>query len=206
MRFRDRPSLPPLSPQQEGLQEVAIEYTMHGWGIVPASACDGLVYSDGLTRRRVAEFAPSLPSGNTVRSARTAHSWYALAPYGIAARAGEDFDVLHAPTWLAVLATGRPEFRRHLCPVALSPSGVSVLVQPGVPLQERLARERGVELAPPGSLVPLPPTRLVGGRVTWWVTPRQVQWRLGDSATVQAAILAALNAASPDGAGGEARA
>lgn len=174
---------------------------MHGWGIVPSSACDGLVYSKGHTRDRVAGFGSALPTGRTVRSARAAYSWYALAPYGIAARAGEDFDVLHAPTWLAVLATGRNEFRQHLCPVALAlaPSGVSVLVRPGAQLRDELAAVRGVEIAPPGELVPLPPTRLVGGRVTWWITPQQVDWRLGDPDTIQAAITAVIDEARPSG-------
>jgi len=191
-KLRDLSSRPPLPPGQRRLQEAAMEYVMHGWGIVPTSVCDGLRYTKGHTREVVPGFEPALPSGRTVTNARAAHSWYALAPYGIAARAGEDFDVLRAPTWLAVLATGRPQFRQHLCPVALAPSGVSILLRPGAELRDDLTAVRGVEIAPLGTLIPLPPNRVIGGLVTWWIRPQQVNWRLGDPNLVQDAIIAVL--------------
>lgn len=199
MKLRDLVPRPQMSAAQLRLQEAAIECVMHGWGIVPASASDGLCYTKGHTQERMPGFEPVLPSARTVRSVRAASSWYALAPYGIGIRAGEDVDVLLAPTWLAVLATGRAEFREHLCPVAIAPSGVSILLSPGAHLAKELAAIRGVEIAPHGTLVALPPSRLIGGRATWWVTPRQVQWRLGEPQAVQDAFFAVLDEAPGTG-------
>lgn len=199
---------PALSGSQERLQAAAIEYVMHGWGVILASACDGLNYTRGHTPEEVDDLAPVLPSARTVRDVRAASSWWALAPYGILARTGEAFDVIEAPTWLAVLATGRTDFRRRLCPVLIGPSGVRLLVEPGAALDACLGGERGVCVTGPGALVPLPPTRMMHGNVTWWITPEQVQWRLGDADVVQEALLAVLAEATSsghEGSGGEAR-
>lgn len=183
---------PELPPRQERLQAAAMEYVAHGCGVIPGSACDGLTYTKGHTREKVGDLVPVLPSARTVRDARAAQSRWALAPYGILARAGEAFDVVEAPTWLAVLATGRTEFRQRLCPVSIAPSGAGLLVQPGATLRSELVGMRGVRLAEPGTLVVLPPTRVLHGHVTWWITPQQVQWQLGDADAVQVALLAVL--------------
>lgn len=197
-----------LPPRQQRLQAAAMEYGAHGWGVIPGSACDGLTYTKGHTREKVSDLVPVLPSARTVRDVRAARSRWALAPYGILARAGEAFDVVEAPTWLAVSATGRREFRRHLCPVLIAPAGVGLLVQPGATLWSEFVGVRGIRLAEPETLVALPPTRVLHGHVTWWITPQQVQWQLGDADAVQAALLAVLAesaACRTDGAGGEAR-
>jgi hypothetical protein len=199
VKLRNLAARAPLAPAHRRLQEAAVEYVMHGWGVVPGSACDGLAYTKGHTRERMPTFGSAHPSGRTVRSPKTASSWWALAPYGIGARAGEDFDVIECPTWLAVLATGRPEFRGHLCPVSLSPAGVRVLVACGARLRGELASVRGVRVAESGRLVPMPPTRILGGLVTWWTTPSQVNWRIGDPDVVQAAILAVLGESTQAG-------
>lgn len=113
--------------------------------------------------------------------------------------------MIEAPAWLAMLATARPEFRRRMCPVSLAPTGARLIVEPGATLRGELAAVRGVAVAEPGVYVPLPPTRVLAGHVTWCVTPAHVAWRLGDGETVQDALLAAL-ADDPHDPAGEVRA
>lgn len=180
---------------------------MHGWPVAPGPACDGLAYTRGHTRERVPTLEPVLRSSRTVRDVRVVRSWWTLAEYAVLARAGEAFDVIEAPTWLAVMATGRPEFREHLCPVSLTPAGVRVLVEPGAVLRDELADARGVQVTETGTWVPMPPSRMVPGAVSWWIRPEQVAWRLGDAEAVQNALAAVLAEAyylPPSGAGGEA--
>lgn len=169
-----------------------MEYATHGWGVIPGSACDGARYTKGHTMEPVESLAAVLSSARTLRRARAVWSWWHLAPYGVLARVGEDFDVLHAPTWLA---TGREMCARPLCPVALSPSGASLLVTVGTRLRDQLVGVPGVEVTALGSVVPLPPTRMLGGRVSWWITPEQTRWSLGDPEGVRDALCAALDRA-----------
>lgn len=209
IRELNRLAMPALTPVQERLQAAAMEYVMHGWGVVPGSACDGLTYTKGHTREKVANLEPALRSARTVRDVRAARSWWALAPYGILARAGESFDVIEAPTWLAVSANGRPEFRQRLCPVTIAPPGVRILVQLGASLWPELSAARGVQIAAAGTVVPLPPTRMLGGLTAWWIRPAQVNWQLGDADAVQDALCVVLEesrARGANGFGGEAHA
>ncbi len=120
----------------------------------------------------------------------------------VAGRVGEAFGVIEAPSWLAVSATRRPELRRRLCPTSIAPSGVRLLVEAGASFRDELARVRGIRLAESGSLVRLPPTLLLAGRVRWWITPEQVDWRLGDGAAIQDALCAALTEDTRSGGAG----
>lgn len=163
----------------------------------------------GHTRERPRTLEPVLRSTRTVRDVRVLRSWWTLAEYTVLARAGEAFDVIEAPTWLAVMATGRREFRDRLCPVSLTPAGVRILVEPGVVLRDELAGTRGVQVTATGSWVPMPPSRMLPGSVSWWIRPEQVSWRLGNADAVQdalAAVLAEAHHLPPSGAGGEAHA
>lgn len=175
----------------ERLRAAAIDYVSHGWAVLPGPAFDGLGYTRGHVPEPVDGLHPVLRSARSLRSVREVWAWWSLAPYAILTRAGDDFDVLSAPTWLAVAGTQRSEFSRHPCPVLISPEGVRLLVAPGVGLLPELAGVRGVELITPGSVVPLPPTRMRGS-VTWWITPDQVDWQLGDPGVVQDALRQAL--------------
>lgn len=198
---------PVLSAGHARLRDAAIDYVAHGWGVIPGSACDGLTYTKGHTREEVGTLGPVLPSSRTLREAHAVWSRWHLAPYGILGRTGEVFDVIEAPTWLAVRATGRAELGHRMGPVSLAPTGARFLVEPGATLRGDLAAVRGVGIAEPGTLVPLPPTRVLHGQLTWWITPEQTRWGLGDSHTVYAALRAALaEPSAPDGARGEVRA
>lgn len=161
---------------------------MHGWGVLPGPTCDGLRYTTGHCERPVDGLVPVLPSARTVRNAREVWSWWKLAPYAILARAGEAFDVIAAPTALAIEASCHPWFPLDGCPVAMAPDGVRFLVRLGTALRPELGAHR-VSVAEPRRVVPLPPTRVIAGHVTWWVHPEDVGWRLGDPDAVQAALL-----------------
>ena len=177
-----------VDERQERLQTAAMEYVMHGWSVLPGPACDGLRYTAGHCERPVEGLVPVLPSARTVRQPREVWTWWNLAPYGILARAGEAFDVVTAPTALAIEASAHPWFPLNGCPVAMAPDGARFLVRPGAKLRPELVAHR-VSVAEPSALLPLPPTRVLAGSVTWWIRPADVGWRLGDPDAVQAALL-----------------
>ncbi|MFC4003975.1 hypothetical protein ACFS2C_09430 [Prauserella oleivorans] len=187
-----------LDAASSRLQAAAMEYVTHGWGVLPGSACDGLRYTQGHTAAPTYGLVPVWGSGRTTREARRAWGQWNVAPYAILARAGEDFDVLTAPTWLAVEAVGRSQFTASPCPVSIAPDGVRLFVRRGARLWPELADVRGVGLVEPGAVVPLPPTRMVGGSATWWLPPEAVGWHPGDPDAAQAALVAVLGEA-PDG-------
>lgn len=196
-------------PSRTDAQPAKVQSTEHGWPVAPGPACDGLAYTRGHTRERLLTLEPVLRSSRTARDVRVVRSWWTLAEYTILACAGEAFDVIEAPTWLAVMATGRPEFRERLCPVSLTPAGVRMLVEPGAVLRDDLADVRGVQITEAGSWVPMPPSRMLPGSASWWIRPEQVAWRVGDADSVQhalAAVLAEAQRFPPSGAGGEANA
>jgi hypothetical protein len=171
----------------ELLQAAAVEYVVHGWGVLPGPVCDGVRYSAGHCERPVEGLVPVLPSARTVRNARAVWSWWNVAAYGILARAGEAFDVICAPTALAVEASGHPWFPLGGCPVAMAPDGARFLVRTGAKVWPELVAHR-VRVAERGEIVALPPTRVIAGAVTWWVRPEDTRWRLGDPDAVQAAL------------------
>lgn len=179
-----------------------MEYVAHGWGVIPGSACDGMTYTKGHTREQIGVLAPVLPSARMLREAHEVWSRWHVAPYGILAPAGETFDVIEVPTWLATLLTGRAESKR-LCPVLLAPAGARLFVEPGATLSLELTTMGGVRVADAGALVASPPTRVRGGQVSWWVTPQQVGWGLGDSQVVQNALRGAERARAIGWCGGE---
>lgn len=171
----------------ERLRSAAMEYVMHGWGVLPGPACDGLRYMAGHCERPVDGLVPVLPSARTLRNAREVWSWWKLAPYGILARAGEAFDVISAPTVLVVEASGHPSFPLNGCPVAMAPDGARFLVRTGATVRPELAEHR-VRVAKRGEIVALPPTRVIAGTVTWRVRPADTAWKLGDPDAVEAAL------------------
>jgi len=177
-----------LDERQGRLQTAAMDYVMHRWGVLPGPACDGVRYMKGHSAEPVAGLVPVLPGARTLRNAREVFSWWKLAPYGILARAGESFDVITAPTALAVEASRHPWFPLNGCPVAMAPDGTRFLVHTGARLRPELAAY-GVELAAPGTVVALPPTRVLAGVVTWWIRPTDTKYQLGDPDAVQAALL-----------------
>ena len=171
----------------ERLRAAALEYVVRGWGVLPGPVCDGLRYSAGHCERPVEGLLPVLPPARTLRNAREVWAWWKVAPYGILARAGEAFDVICAPTALAVEASGHPWFPLNGCPVAMAPDGARFLVRTGAIVRLGLAAVR-VRVAEPGEIVALPPTRVIAGAVTWWVRPEDTGWRLGDPEMVQAVL------------------
>jgi hypothetical protein len=147
---------------------------------------------------------PVVPAEDGSLDTRVVEHWWAERPYTVLAPIGVAFDVLCAPTLLATVATGLPMFRDNLCPVAMSPQGARFLVTPGGVLSADLADVRGVEILRRGAFLPLPPSRVVGGSMNWWITPASVRG-IGDAETVQTALLAAaVTLTSPAPAAGTA--
>ncbi|MBV8931809.1 MAG: hypothetical protein JOZ47_07480 [Kutzneria sp.] len=157
----------------------------------PGSVWDGRRYTRGHADIPAAGLEPlfSRPS----RDFRRVHSWWTIAAYSVLAATGEAFDVISAPLKLGVAATRTAPFRRTIAPASLSPDRLRFLVAPGVRLGLNLA---GVELVTDGALVPMPPTRVREGHLTWWVSPRLTQWKPGDSLAVQAALWLAAKSGS----------
>jgi hypothetical protein len=123
--------------------------------------------------------------------ARIVGRWWADRPYTVLTPVGAEFDVLCAPTLLAAVATGLPLFRENPGPVAISPRGTRFLVAPGAVLCSDMVGVRGVEIIRRGAFLPLPPSRVVAGSMTWRITPTAAGGMLGDAELVQAALRAA---------------
>jgi hypothetical protein len=172
------------------LRTAALSFVEQGWPVVPGPLCDGLRYIGAGSARGVRATAPVVPAEGGSLDVRVVEHWWAERPYTVLAPLGVAFDVLCAPTLLATVATGLPMFRDNLCPVAMSPQGARFFVKPGGVLSPDLAGVRGVEILRRGAFLPLPPSRVVGGSMSWWITPAAAAG-IGDAETVQAALLAA---------------
>ena len=178
-----------MVPEWEALRAAAMEYPAHGWGVLPGSVWNGQCYTLGHTPTPVEGLEPVMLSGRTFRSAREVWSWWSVAPYAVLARAGEDFDVLTAPSELVSEALEQEHGAVRSCPVTRSPDGrvAGLLVQPHSRLRWELHRVRGVTLLSDGVLVPLPPTRTAEGEWSWWRAPID-GYRLGLAGAVQRAL------------------
>jgi hypothetical protein len=166
------------------LQQAACDYThLAGWQIVPGSVWTGSEYTRGHTDRAAGEFEPVFP--RPTRDVRRVHSLWKIAPYSVLTPTGAMFDVVSVPLVLGVAATRTGPFRRSLAPASLSPDRVRFLVLPGHPLAPDLP---GAELCTAGEVVPLPPSPVRGGALTWWVSPVATDWVPGDPLAVQAAL------------------
>ena len=166
------------------LQQAACDYThLADWPIVPGSVWTGTQYVRGHTDRPAGEFEPVFP--RPTRDVRRVHSLWKIAPYSVLAPTGTAFDVISVPLVVGVAATRTGPFRRRIAPAALSPDRIRFLVLPGIPLAPDLPF---AELCTHGECVPLPPTPVPGGALTWWVSPVTTDWQPGDSLSVQAAL------------------
>jgi hypothetical protein len=174
------------------LAAAALSFVEQGWPVVPGPLCDGLRYIGPGSTRGVRATVPVVPAEDGSLDTRVVAHWWAERAYTVLAPIGVAFDVLCAPTLLATLATGLPMFRDALCPVVMSPQGARFLVKPGGVLSPDLAGVRGVELLRRGAFLPLPPSRVVGGSMNWWITPASARG-IGDVESVQAALLAAAS-------------
>lgn len=175
---------------RRALRLAALSYVERGWPVVPGPLCDGLRYTRPGSPHVVAAAKP-VGAQDASLDPRLVERWWTERPHTVLAAVGIEFDVLCAPTLLATVATGLPVFRENLCPVAMSPQGARFLVARGGSLDEDLAGVRGLEFLDGGEFLPLPPSRVVGGSMSWWITPAAVGGRLGDGQTVQAALRAA---------------
>jgi hypothetical protein len=156
--------------------------------VVPGPLCDGLRYTRPGSPHVVAAAKPVAAAQDASLDPRLVERWWTERPHTVLCPVGVEFDVLCAPTLLSTIATGLPVFRENLCPVAMSPQGARFLIARGGVLDEDLAGVRGLEFLARGVFLPLPPSRVVGGSMNWWITPADAAGGLGDVEIVQAAL------------------
>lgn len=173
---------------RRALRVAALSYVERGWPVVPGPLCDGLRYTRPGSPHVVAAAEPVAAAQDASLDPRLVERWWTERPHTVLTPVGVEFDVLCAPTLLATIATGLPVFRENLCPVAMSPRGARFLVARGGVLDDDLAGVRGLEFLTRGRFLPLPPSRVVGGSMNWWITPAAAGGRLGDLATIQTAL------------------
>jgi hypothetical protein len=173
------------------LRLAALSYVERGWPVVPGPLCDGMSYTCPGSPRGVGATGPVVAAHGASLDPRLVERWWADRPHSVLTPVGGEFDVLCAPTLLATVAAGLPMFRENLGPLTMSPQGARFLVTPGAVLDPDMVGQRGVEILRRGAFLPLPPNRLVGGSMNWWITPTAAVGRLGDAETVQAALRAA---------------
>ncbi|WP_442874821.1 bifunctional DNA primase/polymerase [Amycolatopsis sp. NBC_00345] len=169
----------------------AARYAGNGWAVIPGSVWNGRSYTLGHTPTKTDGLVPAMLSQRSYRDCRQVRSWWTVAPYSILARAGEDFDVIQISAGLlgAAVEHGRQSVVRS--PIAIGPYGARVLVSPGSELLPGLRNRIGIDILPPGTCIPLPPTRIRGGSVRWLREPSGLEYRAGDQRPVQIALLEA---------------
>ena len=165
----------------------AMKYAAFGWRILPGPVCDGIANWHPVSTRPLGVNETTVPRESATADQRIVETWWNRYPQGILAPVGESFDVLRVSTPLASQAAAILE-TRHLGPVALAPSGGYFFVEQGAVLAPELGKIRGIELMPPNSVVALPPTRVRGGVVSWWISPLRSNGRLGNMNVIQDAL------------------
>lgn len=170
----------------------AVEYAALGWRVLPGAVWDGVRYTRGHVPTPTGELEPILPVARASAEPNRVWRWWRRAPYSVLVVVGDPFAAVRVPTALAHQLTGEagPGSARWWGPIALAPEGAVCLVRPHRWALARLPSLPGVAVLPAGALLPLPPTRIRGGAVTWQVSPTQTGGQPGDPA----ALLRALRA------------
>jgi hypothetical protein len=182
--------LPEVSdPRHHRLLHAATQYADSGWGVIPGSVWNGHSYTLGHTPTKTDGLVPAMLSQRSYRNSRQVRSWWSVAPYSILARTGEDFDVIQISAGLLGVAVENERQSIVGSPVAIGPYGARVLVSPGAELVPGLRNRVGIDILPPGTCTPLPPTRLRDGSVRWLCEPSGLDYRVGDHLAVQIALL-----------------
>jgi len=175
----------------EALVKAALSYAALGWHVLPGPVCDGLASWHPVTAEQLSSTEPTVSVEDATTDPDTIKRWWRRYPHTILAPAGDVFDVIRAPTPIAAPATAAMASYENLGPVAVSADGTRFFVQPGSTLMPQLAGGRGMEISAAGSLIALPPSRVLFGVASWWIAPASTQGRLGDADSIQAALYAA---------------
>lgn len=173
------------------LHEAAFDYASLGeWRILPGTVWNGERYIRGLSDKPAGELEPLWAPSRATRNARKIYAWWSWAPFSILALTGEVFDLLDVPNPLAdqALRAGLAE----PTPVSRGPDGMRFVLAPGCALPADL-EALGVRRVPPDSLVPMPPTPIRGGELTWCVSPDDTRWRWPAADSVFAALRSAAH-------------
>jgi hypothetical protein len=182
--------IPEISdPRHHRLMYAATQYAGNGWGVIPGSVWNGYCYTLGHTTVKTDGLVPAMLSQRSYRNSRQARSWWTVAPYSILARTGEDFDVIQISAGLLGMAVEHERQSIVGSPVMIGPFGARVLVSLGAKLIPALRNHVGIDILPPETCVPLPPTRLRGGSVRWLREPSDFEYRPGDQQAAQIALL-----------------
>lgn len=147
--------------------DAALGYAWHGWPIAP-----GAHPTPGQHGSWPVPLAAALPYRGPMGTNDVARCWH-HHPHAVLLAAGLSIDVLAV----------RQPLASHLLdtlgehgPIAALPDGWWLVFveagQPPEPLPGHTMRYHG-----PGSWVPLPPTRLGQGQLTWYIDPASTGWR-----------------------------
>ncbi|WP_206793952.1 bifunctional DNA primase/polymerase [Amycolatopsis sp. MtRt-6] len=176
------------SRPRRALLAAAHKYAALGWRVLPGPVCDGIANCHPISVKPLGVAEPTVPPERATTDRRVVATWWETHQHAILAPVGDSFEVLRVSTSLACEASALLE-ERHLGPVALAPSGGYFFVAPGATIPRELSRMRGIELMHPNSLMVLPPSRVLGGVVTWWISPLRSEGKLGDIRIIEDSIL-----------------
>ena len=183
----------PASQRTTGsLLHAGLAYAELGWPVLPGPICDGMASWHPASVEPLRCDQPSVNVELATTDSEVISRWWTRFPAVILTVLGTRFDVLRVPTPTALQATVAMSRGSQLGPVALAADGTRFFVKPGSTLKPEMACIRGVELVRRGSLIPLPPSRIKPGVVSWWISPTTVKVRLGNACDIQDAILGTL--------------
>ena len=171
------------------LRRAALGYAGRGWPVVPGACFTGTRFTCGLGCQTFScHPADEAWEEHATCDPGTLSEAWRRRPYSVLLATGEAFDVLEVPAYM-----GADAARMARAPVAVTPLGRWMfLVRPGGSLHPELRSQHDVILHGGGSWIPAPPVRTQHGRVRWVVAPHETDWRLPDSGSVQAVLVAGL--------------
>ncbi len=175
------------SRSRRALLAAAHNYAALGWRVLPGPVCDGIANWHPVSVAPLGVAEPTVPRENATTDQRVVATWWETHRQAILAPVGDSFEVLRVSTPLACQAAALLE-ERHLGPVALAPSGGYFFVEPGATIAAELSGRKGIEFMHPNSLAVLPPSRVIGGVVNWWISPLRSGGQLGDIQIIEDAL------------------
>jgi hypothetical protein len=173
------------------LRAIALAAIEHGWPVLPGSDWQGFRYRNAITGTSTRGLVPVVPRERATVEEDQVRAWWAELPHSVLVVTGRTFDVISVPMAWGKKASKHTVLRSCPTPMILTPDlHAHFLVALDSSMEVVLPAHPNVTLSQPGSVVPVPPTRMVGHLVRWEIRPERSGWQPGNRADVRKALMA----------------
>lgn len=183
--------------------KTALRYAAYGWPVMPGTAWDGIRFLDPANGQPVDRLRPAVAKEQATTDAETITRWWSTRAHvvpSVLLCTGDKFDVLSVEASTAQMAFERGTLHQLSGPTLFSPwaGRTFFFVQPGTLVDPGACQNPGdLALLPPGSWVPVPPTRAHGVNAHWRISPHAVKGELADANNIREGIDNAIRAEAP---------